>query len=64
MKNMSVWKNDECDAFIGTDGSMFHPFIDVKKDKVLHVTKTFYCRNFAYHYDSDVEFSGRVFYYT
>ncbi|XP_058792668.1 sensory neuron membrane protein 1-like [Phymastichus coffea] len=58
LKNISVWKDDECDQFRGTDGIAFHPFLNKKKNKYLYVTSTFYCRNFVYKYESDIEFNG------
>lgn len=55
---MSVWADDDCDAFVGTDGTMFHPFYNVDQRQDLYVTDTFYCRVLTYRYDSEIEFSG------
>lgn len=57
-KNLSTWKNDWCDAFSGTDGSMFQPFIDKKLPDKLYVTDAHICRRFVYHYESEVKVSG------
>ncbi|XP_058792638.1 sensory neuron membrane protein 1-like [Phymastichus coffea] len=63
MKNMSVWDDDKCDAFIGTDGTLFHPFINKRKN--IYVTNTFFCRRLTYSYDSEVQFAGlKLFRYT
>ncbi|XP_058792640.1 sensory neuron membrane protein 1-like [Phymastichus coffea] len=57
-KNLSTWKNEYCDAFSGTDGTMFRPFLSEKESVELYVTSAYMCRRLLYHYESKIKFSG------
>ena len=56
--NMSVWNDEYCDKFRGTDGTIFHPFFNKKGKDELITVYTPLCRNIVCHYDSKSEIAG------
>ncbi|XP_008215384.2 sensory neuron membrane protein 1 [Nasonia vitripennis] len=56
--NVSVWDNEICDAFNGSDGSVFHPYFDKKGKDDLVAFNADLCRSVICHYDSDTKFAG------
>ncbi|XP_058794834.1 sensory neuron membrane protein 1-like [Phymastichus coffea] len=61
--NFAKWNDEKCDEFLGTDGTMFHPFIG--RQEHLYKVDNVLSRSFDYQYDSDVEHNKlRLFRYT
>ncbi|XP_058792641.1 sensory neuron membrane protein 1-like [Phymastichus coffea] len=57
--NMSVWNDNYCDSFNGTDGTIFHPYFDKKGKDDLVVFNADICRSISCRYDSiKVKHSG------
>lgn len=56
--NINTWNDDNCNAFRGTDGTAFPPFIDVKTKNDVMVVQSSLCRQLNLTFESEVQFSG------
>jgi scavenger receptor class B protein 1 len=57
--NISVWDDEYCDTFNGTDGTVFHPFFDKKgKDDVVAFNPKL-CRSISCHFESKTTYAGK-----
>lgn len=57
--NISVWDEDYCDAFNGTDGTVFHPFFDKKGREDIVAFNPDICRSVSIHYESKSKYAGK-----
>jgi hypothetical protein len=56
MAQQDVWKDEKCDRILGTDGTIFPPFVD--KSRILNIYHPDVCRSLPLQYDSPGEFMG------
>ena len=56
--NISIWGDDYCDTFNGTDGTVFHPFFDKKGADDLVAFNPNLCRSISCYFDSHTKFAG------
>lgn len=62
--NISVWNDDYCDQFNGSDGTIFHPFFDKNGKDDIVVFNTDLCRNINCHFVSKSKQSGTELFYS
>lgn len=58
--NISVWDDETCDAFMGSDGTIFHPYFNKKGKDDLIAFSYGLCRALVCQYDSDAKFAGKL----
>jgi len=56
MTSIDVWTDSYCNAINGTDGTMFHPFIE--KNETLYMFTNDICRSIYAQYEQDVTVKG------
>ena len=59
MTSIDVWTDSYCNAINGTDGTMFHPFIE--KNETLYMFTNDICRSIYAQYEQDVTVKGWSF---
>lgn len=57
--SMDVWTDSFCNAINGTDGTMFHPFI--QRNESLYMFTTDICRSIYASYEKDTLSKGKLF---
>ncbi|XP_011499316.1 PREDICTED: sensory neuron membrane protein 1-like [Ceratosolen solmsi marchali] len=57
-RNISVWDDEYCDTFNGTDGTVFHPHFDRKGRDDVVVFNPNLCRSISCHFESKTTFSN------
>ncbi|XP_011499315.1 PREDICTED: LOW QUALITY PROTEIN: sensory neuron membrane protein 1-like [Ceratosolen solmsi marchali] len=57
-RNISVWDDEYCDTFNGTDGTVFHPHFDRKGRDDVVVFNPNLCRSISCHFESKTTFDG------
>ena len=60
--NKDVWKDEFCDTFNGTDGTIFHPFFKETGEEDVVSFSSNMCRVIKCHYETNSEFAGIDFY--
>eukprot|EP00057_Strongylocentrotus_purpuratus_P024557 XP_011679031.1 PREDICTED: scavenger receptor class B member 1 [Strongylocentrotus purpuratus] len=53
---MDWWWSEEANTIKGTDGTMFHPYVE--RTEQLDMFNPEYCRSLAYNYEKDVNYKG------
>ncbi|KAL7302088.1 hypothetical protein TKK_0005317 [Trichogramma kaykai] len=56
--NVSVWNDEFCDTFYGTDGTILHPFFDKKGRDTVDVFVASMCRSLFLRYKRKSRYSG------
>ncbi|XP_058791804.1 sensory neuron membrane protein 1-like isoform X2 [Phymastichus coffea] len=56
--NLSTWRDDRCDAFAGTDGTIFPPLMSRRRNKRLALVYPAICRRLSLVYEAQVEIDG------